>query len=141
MDHTKGEIKSVRGSGPPILTIEGEAVVIGALLFLLEPHDYAPRQPHAVRVIGIDLTRRTVRLQVVGGKEMLYVADGNGGSTSWIFSTSDNARRNAVACCQKAVKRCEEAADQAIGKLETAKSRLSEMERWEPRESDWPNES
>jgi hypothetical protein len=137
-DHTKGEVKYVRGSGPPILDVEGNPVEINAAVYVLAGNSYRPALPLAARVIGIDLTRRTVRLQVVGGREILYTADGGarGEGAYWLFGTADLARHNAERVAQAGVKRAEEAADRAIAALEDAKVALRHAEQWVPRDGD-----
>jgi hypothetical protein len=133
IDNTRGEIKMVRGSGPPILTVEGESVAIADVLFPLSVSRFAPSLPLTATVIGIDLTRRTVRLQVIGGREILYCAESSNGRDSYfLFGTADLARHNAVTNITKAVASKEEAADRAIDELEKTKRLLSAAEQWSP---------
>lgn len=130
-DHTKGEIKLVRGSGPPITTVEGEAVQIEQTVYLLGGNVWSPSLPRRAEVIGIDLTRRVVRLRLHDGKEALYTALKDGDREDyWIFSTQENARHNAIRICESAVKYAETQADEAIQKLESAKERLSKAKSW-----------
>lgn len=138
-DQTKGEIKHMRGSGPPILTIEGNAVFISQILFVVNASHggpYSPgRLPMTAEVIGIDLTRRTVRLQVIGGRELLYAAtsDSNSGNY-WIFESADGARRNSVHMAEQSVKAAEKSADEAIDRLERCKAAVKSAEEWVPRQ-------
>lgn len=142
IDNTKGQVKQMRGSGPPILTVEGNAVGIEAIVYVLPAVSYASygaaKMPATAQVIGIDLTRRTVRLQVLGGREILYCAthdqDGRDGSY-WMFSTDGVARRHSIRQCEETVKRAEKEADTAIERLERCKADLQDAEQWAPK--DW----
>ena len=140
MDNT-GQIKHVRGSGPPMLSVEGESIGINDLLYASVSNSWSTvRPPLACRVIGIDLTRRMVRLQVIGGKEIVYVADsnnkGHGDANYYLFSEPMRAKQHAVSLHEDDVTRTTRAADDKIDDLEKAKSKLAECERWEPLQDD-----
>ncbi len=133
IDNTKGEIKYVRGSGPPILAAGGDAVHIDQTVYVLEHGRYQARLPQRAQVIGIDLTRRMVRLQLESGKELLYSANARPHGPDgdfWIFSSAGHAKANAVKFCGDAVRDAEKRADQAIADLERQKETLSIAEAW-----------
>lgn len=131
IDHTTGEVKLVRGSGPPVLTIEGEVVGISDRLYVVTPSHYRQGPPKAGVVIGIDLTRRTVRLQIVGGQEVVYSADGGGRDGQfWLYSSADKARRQALVLCDECIRSAEREADRCLERLETSKRERSAVERW-----------
>jgi hypothetical protein len=131
IDNTKGEIKLVRGSGPPILTIESEIVKIADRLYLLTL-SYRPTLPVVAEVIGVDLTRRLVRFQVVNGHEVVYSADGSykHGESYALFSTQEHARNCALHRCDKAIKEAEQKADAAIEDLKKVKALRARMAKW-----------
>lgn len=136
-DNTRGEIKYLRGSGPPILSAEGETTTIDQIVYVVGAERYGQVDtPHSAQVIAIDLTRRTVRLQVLGGREILYCATGSDGGRNaayWLFTTIERARICAVRKAEEAVQRAEKAADEAIKRLEDVKAKLADCEQWEPR--------
>lgn len=139
IDNTKGEVKLVRGSGPPILTVDGDVIEIAARVFILRHDHYRRELPLSAEVIGIDLTRRTVRLQIVNGKEYLYSADNSGKSFSgdaWIFTRWQSAKVNCLSEHKKAVADAERRADEAIATLEKAKNDLATASHWTGEEPD-----
>lgn len=141
MPDNTGHIKHVRGSGPPMLAVEGGSISINDLVFAIAANRWSGAStPLACRVIGIDLTRRMVRLQVIGGKEIVYVADSNNrgqrDANYFLFAEPMRAKAQAVKSHEDEVTRATRAADDKIDDLEKAKSKLAECERWEPLQDD-----
>lgn len=134
----KSEIQLVTGKGPPILSFEGESLAVGQIVYVLKPNRYhKTSMPQTAQVTAIDLTRRTVRLQVVNGKELLYCAieSSNGGTSDyWICHSDETARQNVVRWSQEYVSVAEKKADTAIEELEDAKARLSTAREWFPKQ-------
>ena len=131
IDNTTGEVKLVRGSGPPILTVEEHPIGITDTVYGVNANAWSPTLPMQCRVIGIDLTRRTVRLQVVNGREIVYSADdAQKSQVAFLCESAETAKKQAIAVAQKAVKMAEQKADAALVDLEKAKTLLSKAQAW-----------
>lgn len=131
IDNTTGEVKLIRGSGPPILTVEQHVIKITDTVYGVRSNVWSPSLPMQCQVIGIDLTRRTVRLQVINGREVIYCADNTAKSAvDFLFESAKNAKNQAIAIAKKSVTQAEKKADDALLELEKAKTFLSKAQSW-----------
>jgi hypothetical protein len=124
-------VQLVRGSGPPMLTVEGNEIAVADRLWTLAWSSWSPRLPVLATVIGIDLTRRVVKFQTDTGQEFSWTPLPNNRTEDMrIFTDVRTAKLNCVKLYAEAIKKAEHEADRAIANIERAKKEKAAAEKW-----------
>lgn len=132
LDNSTGEIKQIRGSGPPMLTVEKKELDVPSTVYVLMMGHNKPGVPQEAEVIGLDLTKRTIRVQIVShGKELVISAEVSSGATYWVFATAECAKFNATRACEAAIAAQEKRIDESLKSLESLKAELSHVKAWQ----------
>lgn len=126
----------VKGSGPELLSCEGKVVAVGDTVYVIYPRpSYGdPLLPKPGVVASMDLTARSVRIQLKEGGEVVYWADDQRRSGDRpalrIFTTINGARAAVLPAFKKVVASANEDAERYNEKLSEARKLLDVAAAW-----------
>jgi len=113
-----------------MLTVEKKEIDVPSSVFVLMMGGNYAQLPEAGEVIGLDLTKRTIRVQLAHGKEVVISAEKGSGATYWVFHTAECARMNSIRAIEAQIRRQENRLDEEMKRLENMKSELAHAKSW-----------